>query len=59
MWKNFTHWLKLVLALREPTEAERVREMRVVANRMRPYDQRLSRELEIMADKAEADLETK
>jgi hypothetical protein len=59
MLKNFTQWLKLVLCLREPTEEERVREMRMVAYRMRPYDQRLARELEIMADKAEASLEAK
>ena len=59
MWQRFTHWLKLVLLLREPTAEERVQQMRMVAYRMRPYDQRLSRELEILADRAEADLETK
>ena len=57
MLQKFTHWLKLVLCLREPSPEERVQEMRIVARHMRRYDERLGRELEIMADKAEQRLE--
>ena len=57
MWKRLLEWLKLVLALREPTAHERVQEARHCARVLRQFDSRLARELEVQADKLEAELD--